>query len=284
MTVKIDGSNGLLQNYDFQTLTTGFSYTFTSFNVLFANPAGTLATGTVTMPASPVDGMTVTITSTQQITALTINANTGQSIVAGGVVQLNANTNRVYLYRLANTTWYLLNIAAGNVVTSVNGSAGAVTGVIVSGTAVASTSGTSIDFTSIPSWVKRITVMFNGVSTNGTSSFLIQLGDSGGVETSGYLGMGFYFSTGGTNTSSTAGFFINTAAQSTTVYGQMIISLQDATTNTWVQQGNFSAPGITVSLFSSGAKALSATLDRVRITTVSGTDTFDAGSINILYE
>jgi hypothetical protein len=127
MTVKIDGSNGLLQNYDFQTLTTGFSYTFTSFNVLFANPAGTLATGTVTMPASPVDGMTVTITSTQQITALTINANTGQSIVAGGVVQLNANTNRVYLYRLANTTWYLLNIAAGNVVTSVNGSTGAVT-------------------------------------------------------------------------------------------------------------------------------------------------------------
>ena len=156
--------------------------------------------------------------------------------------------------------------------------------VITAGTAVASTSGTSIDFTSIPSWVKRITVMFNGVSTNGTSSFLIQLGDSGGVETSGYLGMGYYISTGGSNLSSTAGFFINTFAQTTTVYGQMIISLVDATTNTWVEQGNFAAPAAVVSLFSSGGKSLSATLDRVRITTVNGTDTFDAGSINILYE
>lgn len=135
MTVKIDGSNGLLQNYDFQTPTTGFSYTFTNFNVLFANPAGTLATGTVTMSATPVDGTTVTITSTQQITALTINANAGQSIVGGGAVQLNANTNRQYLYRSANTTWYLVNVAAGNVVTSavagtaisVSGATGAVT-------------------------------------------------------------------------------------------------------------------------------------------------------------
>jgi hypothetical protein len=118
MTVKVDGSNGLLANYDFQTPTTGFSYTFTTFNVLFANPAGTLATGTVTMSATPVDGTTVTITSTQQITALTINANTGQSIIGGGAIQLNANTSRQYLYRSANTTWYLINVAAGNVVTS----------------------------------------------------------------------------------------------------------------------------------------------------------------------
>lgn len=119
MTVKIDGSNGLLQNYDYQVPTTGFSYTFTTYNVWFAVPAGTLATGTITMPASPVDGMMVTITSTQQITALTINANTGQSIIAGGAVQLNANTSRQYMYRLANTTWYLINVAAGAVVTSV---------------------------------------------------------------------------------------------------------------------------------------------------------------------
>jgi hypothetical protein len=59
---------------------------------------------------------------------------------------------------------------------------------ITAGTAVASTSGTSIDFTSIPSWVKRITVMIAGVSTNGSSIIQIQLGDSGGVETSGYTG------------------------------------------------------------------------------------------------
>ena len=57
--------------------------------------------------------------------------------------------------------------------------------VITSGTSQASTSGTSIDFTSIPSWVKRITLMFNGVSTNGTSNYQIQIG-SGSVTTSGY--------------------------------------------------------------------------------------------------
>jgi hypothetical protein len=196
--------------------------------------------------------------------------------------------------------------SAGSTVATVTGSGVAVTGTLsssgaisssstvagatgtlyplVSGTAVASTSGTSIDFTGIPSWVKRITVMFNGVSTNGTSSFLIQLGDSGGVETTGYLGSGFYFSTGGNNTNSTAGFIINTFAQVTTIYGQMTINLLDSTTNTWTQNGIFSAPAATLSFYSSGVKPLSATLDRVRITTTSGTDTFDAGSINILYE
>jgi len=152
-----------------------------------------------------------------------------------------------------------------------------------SGTAVASTSGTSIDFTGIPSWVKRITVMFNGVSTNGTSSLLIQLGDSGGIENTGYLGCGLYISTGGSTSAFTTGFGINTLAQVTTLYGSMIISLVDSSTNTWVEQGNFSSTN-SIGCYSSGAKPLSATLDRVRITTVNGTDTFDAGSINILFE
>lgn len=158
------------------------------------------------------------------------------------------------------------------------------TGVITSGTAVASTSGTSIDFTGIPSWVKRITVMFNGVSTNGTSSFLIQLGDSGGVENTGYFGTSHYISTGASPTSSTAGYLVNTLAQVSTIYGQMIISLLDASSNSWVESGNFSSPSGNFAMYSSGAKSLSATLDRIRITTVNGTDTFDAGTINILYE
>lgn len=106
MTVKLDGTNGLIQNYDYQAPTTGFSYTFTSANVLVMNPAGTLATGTITMPASPVDGMTVTLSSTQQITALTVNANSGQSIVGGGTVVLSANNALAYIYRSTGTTWY----------------------------------------------------------------------------------------------------------------------------------------------------------------------------------
>jgi hypothetical protein len=172
---------------------------------------------------------------------------------------------------------------------TINGSAGvttnsgAVYNSIQSDTAKTAT-GTSVDFTSIPSWVKRITVMFDGVSTNGTSSFLIQLGDSGGIETTGYLGSGLYVSTGAGTTSNSNGFFIPTLAQVTTIYGSMIISLLNPSNNTWVQQGNFSSPSANLSFYSSGAKPLSSTLDRVRITTVNGTDTFDAGSINILFE
>lgn len=106
MPTKIDGNNGVLQSYDYQVLTTGFSYTFASgITTLLAQPAGTLATGTITMPASPADGMVITFNSTQIITALTVNANTGQSIV-NAVTTLAAGGGAKYIYRLANTTWY----------------------------------------------------------------------------------------------------------------------------------------------------------------------------------
>jgi hypothetical protein len=109
MVAKVDGTNGLLQAYDYQVLTTGFTYTFAAgTQLLLAVPAGTLATGTVTMPASPADGMNITITSTQQITALTVNGNTGQSIV-GGTTSVSAGGSQTFVYRLANTTWYSQN-------------------------------------------------------------------------------------------------------------------------------------------------------------------------------
>ena len=106
MTAKIDGTAGLLQQYDYQVLTTAFTYTFAAgTTVLVMNPAGTLATGTITMPAAPADGMTISFSSTQQITALTVSANTGQSIV-GNPTTLNAGGGASFVYRLANTTWY----------------------------------------------------------------------------------------------------------------------------------------------------------------------------------
>lgn len=128
MTLKVDGTNGVLQAYDYQVLTTGFSYTFAAgTQTLFMNPAGTLATGTVTMPASPADGMTITFSSSQEVTALTVAANTGQSIVAGGAVTLAKNASLSYTYRLANTTWYpqqnaSFPIGVGQTFTSVTGS------------------------------------------------------------------------------------------------------------------------------------------------------------------
>lgn len=111
MTLKVDGTNGVLQAYDYQVLTTGFSYTFAAgVQLLLAVPAGTLATGTVTMPASPVDGMNITITSTQQITALTISPNTGQSVV-GGTTSLVAGGSQTFVCRIngGTTVWYSQN-------------------------------------------------------------------------------------------------------------------------------------------------------------------------------
>lgn len=120
MPTKIDGNNGVLQSYDFQVLTTGFSYTFASgTTTLIINPAGTLATGTITMPGSPADGMVITFTTTQEITAITINGNTGQSIGGTQVAQLPANSAMSFVYRQANTTWYRNSAPAlGNVGTA----------------------------------------------------------------------------------------------------------------------------------------------------------------------
>ena len=162
---------------------------------------------------------------------------------------------------------------------------GAIYNGIASGTAVASTSGTSIDFTSIPSWVKRITVMFNGVSLSGTSNILVQIG-SGSVTTSGYSSSstiaGSTNSTAGLN--STAGFIVNIGSGAANLFsGVATINLISGTT--WVSSNSGGLTNATYGSNGGGVSpALSTTLDRVRITTVNGTDTFDAGSINILYE
>jgi hypothetical protein len=161
---------------------------------------------------------------------------------------------------------------------------------ITAGTAVASTSGTSIDFTSIPSWVKRITVMFNGLSTNGTSPPQIQLGDAGGIETSGYLSSNFILlnSASPVGAAFTAGFGIGVStgqwASTVTAQGAVTISLLNASTNTWVVSGLIGRSDVNSIYVTSGSKSLSDILTTVRITTANGTDAFDAGSINILYE
>jgi hypothetical protein len=152
---------------------------------------------------------------------------------------------------------------------------------LVSGTAVASTSGTSIDFTGIPSWVKRITVMFQGVSTNGTSNRIVQIGTSGGVVTSGYLGATTLIGATVVTTSVTAGFGIYTNTAADTVSGQMVIT--NVTGNAWVASVVVKLSP-TIMAIGGSDLTLGGTLDRIRITTVNGTDTFDAGSINILYE
>jgi hypothetical protein len=161
------------------------------------------------------------------------------------------------------------------------------TGVPNTRTAQASTSGTSIDFTSIPAGVKRITVMLAGVSTSGTSFRQVQIG-SGSVTTSGYTCVTSTCANAGTPAmaSYTSGFLLDNYAPyypaTALVDGHLVLTL--LTGNTWVASGISSNSAGSTQSYTSGKIALGGTLDRVRITTVNGTDTFDAGSINILYE
>ena len=150
----------------------------------------------------------------------------------------------------------------------------------------ASTSGTSIDFTSIPSGVKRITIMFVGVSTSGTSDIIIQLGDTGGIEASGYNGTTADVSPSGTVEVNYGAGFVAVAAlgAGSVEHGSIVLSLEDSAQFTWAAAGILSASSATVIDVSAGTKSLTAELDRVRITTAGGSDTFDAGAINIQYE
>jgi hypothetical protein len=159
-------------------------------------------------------------------------------------------------------------------------------GAITSGTAVASTSGTSIDFTSIPSWVKRVTVMFSGVSTNGSGNIWLQTG-SGSIVTTGYSSMSWTgnSASGAAGNSTSSAVLVNLIGSATsTIYGTFILTLLNSATYLWVANGATADTTNTRTTNTQGGITLSGALDRIRITTSTGTDTFDAGSINILYE
>jgi hypothetical protein len=157
---------------------------------------------------------------------------------------------------------------------------------ITQGTAVTCAGQTSIDFTGLPAWVKRITVMFNAVSTSGASNWLIQIG-SGSVANTGYDAVGLYLNASVTNYASTAGFVLPAQNASSSYNGFVTLNQLSASSNIWTAFGSLNWAGPPV-IQTTGSKTLTGALDRVRITTVNGTDTFDtipsAGSINILYE
>jgi hypothetical protein len=158
---------------------------------------------------------------------------------------------------------------------------------ITNGTAVASTSGTAIDFTGIPSTAKRVTVMFNGVSTSGTSNLRIQIG-SGSVDNTGYSSS--YGNIGAASVSgainSTSGWEIFNPQTNSTNSGIATICLLGS--NIWTFSSLTSAVTTANTILVGGVTtALSGTLDRLRIigsATGSPSDTFDAGSINLLLE
>lgn len=140
-------------------------------------------------------------------------------------------------------------------------------------------SGGSVEFTSIPSWVKRITLLFHGISTSGTSGIRVQLGTSGSYETSNYTSVGDVFSTSLTTSGATDGFQITNTTNTTDLYsGTMTIT--NITGNTWIAQC-VGARATSSFILSAGSKTLAGVLTRLR---VNGGTSFDAGTMNVLYE
>ena len=236
-------------------------------------------------------------------TALTLGTNQSATFVgavtapsfsgtSSTATNLAGGSNGTIPYQSAAGTTQMLAVGSSGQYLKTNG-VGAPSWATVSagftlGTPVDSTSGTSIDFTGIPAGTKQIVINFAGVSTNGSSAYLIQIGDSGGVENTDYLSRSVGFASGGTAQfdDRTSGYVnrVNfTNGSATIASGSITLTLENAGTFSWVASGILFNTSANECAFNAGSKSLSAVLDRVRITTVSGTDTFDAGQINIAY-
>ncbi len=200
------------------------------------------------------------------LTAKTIVKNGNQALVAADI--FGVDHELILRYNSTNDVWELLNPAAGGIALA---------------TPVATTSGTSIDFTSIPAGTKRIQMMFVGVSLDASTDLMIQLGDSGGVETTGYSGTCAY----GTTTEAMASGLLCTNDSNSSaneMHGTISLSLENSSSNNWVARGNIAAGNTTRVYYMAGSKSLSAELDRVRLTSQTGSANFDLGEVNISYE
>jgi hypothetical protein len=244
-------------------------------------PLSTGVTGTLPI----ANGGTGTTSTT--FANLTTNVTGTLPVANGGTSLATLTANNVILGNGTSAPLFVAPSTSGNVLTS-NGttwqsSAPPAAGFTLA-TPIATTSGTSIDFTGIPSGVKQINVSFRGVGTSGSSAKILRIGDSGGVQTTGYQSGSARIS--GSTVSSDAttdGFIIRATASSDRLNGSIILTLLNSSTFTFVAQGCFGSDADGFTRVMGGSKSLSAVLDRVSITTQNGVDTFTAGEINISY-
>lgn len=228
------------------------------------------------------DGNFYDVTGTTGITSIgTVGIGTSIKLQFDGAVLLTHHATNLILPGAANYTtvagdvFTLTEYASGQwIVTAtslVSGKSLVESGSVL-GT-VGSISGTSNTFTNIPSWVKKITMTLHEVSTNGTVDLEVRIGDSGGIESSGYVG------------ESSGGFSLTTTTSSSDSWsGLVTLVLQDAATNRWCYTSTLFDTNGSVPISLAGAKALTGTLDRIMLTTATDLNEFDDGEINILYE
>jgi hypothetical protein len=241
--------------------------------------------------AQSVSGFTTPSSGQERIDRVVIDASTGvASRVAGTAVSGSPSAVAPAIpsgklpccqIRFTDTSTAVLNsmITDERIISSVGST-------ITLGTPV-SASGISVDFTGIPATAKRIVIGFTALSSNGTSGILIQMGDSGGVEASGYSGSAIVTNGagGGAVDTHSTGFYISGLGAAAYVFhGVVTLTLINSSSNTWLASVVGGQSDSALVIVSGGSKSLTGTLDRVRIATQNGTDTFDAGDINVTYE
>jgi hypothetical protein len=148
----------------------------------------------------------------------------------------------------------------------------------------ATTSGVAVDFTGIPSWASRITVLFDGVSTNGSDNIAVRLGTSAGVEASGYLGTTLYYLGTSSGAVVNIGTGISIFLGANTIFRSGALTLTRMSGNRWAFAGMIVDTVGAGPSWVAGHKPLAGVLDRLRITTNNGTDAFDAGAVSLLIE
>ena len=280
-TLTSVGTRGLILNANSTNLVYGTSSGYVG--ILNASPTVELdVTGALKTSGNITGG--AAISSTGAITAGSTLAST-TTLTAGS--SLSVTTSATIGTTLSVDTVQEKTSSAGVTVGGVllkNGVTAASSVIISSGTLTATTSGTSVEFTGIPTWVKRVSVLFNGVSLSNSDSFLVQIGPSGGVATTGYTGTaGVVVNNGGGSVNnSTSGFLVFMTAAGDAFRGIMTISLMDASTYLYAasHSGSISSTQINTG---GGNVTLSGLLTRVKIISAA-TGTFDSGSVNILYE
>jgi hypothetical protein len=204
-------------------------------------------------------------------TGLTPNtASTGNVVLAGTLATANGGTG-------------LTTVGSSGQVLTTNGTTLSYGSALVTGTSVATTSGTSVVVaTGIPSWVKRVTVAFNNISiSSSTPDIYMQLGTGGSLTTSGYSGGGSRGTTALPANSTYLAIILNNGLAN--LYSG-IVTLVTTGNNTWFSSGNITSNSTDTTTVSSGLVTLSGTLERIGLGITTGGITFDAGSVNILYE
>lgn len=268
-----------------------------------------------TLDLDSIDSLLVNVTGTTTVTAVTLTSGhwrivratgafqitAGASLIVNGSTSVNFTTIAGDLlffegYGSSVVRVWLISGAGRSVLPAlgtasqqlrVNSGATALeyfSGGYVMPSAINTTSGTSHDVSSLPSGITELNFIFTGVSTNGTSPIIIQLGDSGGLETTGYTGQGGFMSESPAISMSTmSSGFLTTQATVAGSQGNGLVTIKRGASNIWGVHGLIGRADADVMQYLGGYKALSAELDRFRITTVGGTDTFDLGEVYYSY-